>query len=113
MKKEIAILFSTGLLCLGVFFAIFSALQNKTIFEKTLENIAHTYERIETKESYKILKTPNPYVEVSDEKFLRWDAEIFGFIKDFPPKNPVNGRSFILDKSEKALGLRRLWNTHS
>jgi len=82
MKKEIAILFSTGLLCLGVFFAIFCALQNKTIFEKTLENIAHTYERIETKESYKILKTPNPYVEVSAEKFLRWDAEIFGFIKD-------------------------------
>jgi len=71
MKKEIAILFSTGLLCLGVFFAIFSALQNKTIFEKTLENIAHTYERIETKESYKILKTPNPYVEVSDEKLMR------------------------------------------
>ena len=82
MQRELGVLLSTGLLCFTLFWGVFSALQNQTFFEDTLGTVAHSYERTDTEMGFKISDNPTPYVAVTQEKYLRWDAEIFSFIRD-------------------------------
>ena len=82
MQRELGVLLSMGLLCFLLFWGVFSALQNQTFFENTLGTVAHSYERTDTKTGFKISDNPTPYVAVTQEKYLRWDAEIFSFIRD-------------------------------
>ena len=82
MQREFGVLLSTGLLCFVLFWGVFTALQNQTFFDNTLGVVAHSYERTDTETGFKISQNSTPYVEVTQEKYLRWDAEIFSFIKD-------------------------------
>ena len=82
MQRELGVLLSMGLLCFLLFWGVFSALQNQTFFENTLGTVAHSYERTDTKMGFKISDNPTPYVAVTQEKYLMWDAEIFSFIRD-------------------------------
>ena len=82
MQRELGVLLSMGLLCFLLFWGVFSALQNQTFFENTLGTVAHSYERTDTKTGFKISDNPTPYVAVTQEKYLMWDAEIFSFIRD-------------------------------
>ena len=82
MQRELGVLLSMGLLCFLLFWGVFSALQNQTFFENTLGTVAHSYERTDTETGFKISDNPTPYVAVTQEKYLRWDAEIFSFIRD-------------------------------
>jgi len=82
MQRELGVLLSTGLLCFALFWGVFSALQNQTFFDDTLGTVAHSYERTDTEMGFKISEKPTPYVAVTQEKYLRWDAEIFSFIRD-------------------------------
>ena len=82
MQRELGVLLSMGLLCFSLFWGVFLALQNQTFFENTLGTVAHSYERTDTGTGLKISNNPTPYVAVTQEKYLRWDAEIFSFIRD-------------------------------
>ena len=82
MLRELGVLFSTGLLCFALFWGVFSAFQNQTFFDDTLGIVAHSYERTDTETGFNISENATPYVEVTQEKYLRWDAEIFSFIRD-------------------------------
>jgi hypothetical protein len=82
MQRELGVLFSAGLLCFALFWGLFSALQNQTFFDDTLGTIAHSYERANTETGFKISENSTPYVEVTQDKYLRWDAELFSFIRD-------------------------------
>ena len=82
MQRELGVLFSTGLLCFALFWGVFSAFQNQTFFDDTLGIVAHSYERTDTETGFNISENSSPYVGVTQEKYLRWDAEIFSFIKD-------------------------------
>jgi len=76
------VLLSTGLLCFALFWGVFSALQNQTVFDNTLGTVTHSYERTDTETGFIISETSTSYVEVTQEKYLRWDSEIFSFIRD-------------------------------
>ena len=82
MQRELGVLLSMGLLCFLLFWGVFSALQNQTFFENTLGTVAHSYERTDTEMGFKVSDNPTPYVAVTQEKYLMWDAEIFSFIRD-------------------------------
>ena len=82
MQRELGVLLSMGLLCFLLFWGVFSALQNQTFFENTLGTVAHSYERTDTETGFKISENSTPYVAVTQEKYLMWDAEIFSFIRD-------------------------------
>jgi len=82
MQREFGGLFISGVLCFALFWGVFSAFQNQTFFDDTLGVIAHSYERTDTETGFKISENSTPYVEVTQEKYLRWDAEIFSFIRD-------------------------------
>ena len=82
MQRELGVLLSMGLLCFSLFWGVFLALQNQTFFENTLGTVAHSYERTDTGTGLKISNNSTPYVAVTQEKYLRWDAEIFSFIRD-------------------------------
>ena len=82
MQRELGVLLSTGLLCFALFWGLFSALQNQTVFDNTLGTVAHSYERTDTETGFIISETSTSYVEVTQEKYLRWDSEIFSFIRD-------------------------------
>ena len=82
MQREFGVLLSTGLLCFVLFWGVFSALQDQTFFDYTLGTVAHSYERTDTENGFKISEHSTPYVDVTQDKYLRWDAEIYGFIRD-------------------------------
>lgn len=82
MQRELGMFLSTGLLCFALFWGVFSALQNQTFFKDSLGTVAHSYERTDTETGFKISENSSPYVAVTQEKYLRWDAEIFSFIRD-------------------------------
>ena len=80
--KRVRHVFKYRLLCFALFWGVFSALQNQTIFKDSLGTVAHSYERTDTETGFKISENSSPYVAVTQEKYLRWDAEIFSFIRD-------------------------------
>ncbi len=77
MKKQILVYFSISTITLGLFFTIFSLLQNDHLYKKTLGKISANYERTGDWNNYQIIKVNKPYAALNNNNMLWWDAPIY------------------------------------
>jgi hypothetical protein len=82
MKRHFAILFIVGILNLLVFLGVFKLLQNEKVYHRTLGGISQNYERSGDWNNPEIKKVSKPYIEISNDNLLKWDASIYNCISE-------------------------------
>ena len=82
MRNDVLKFSFLALLNLIIFIGFFQAFQHPGIYKNTLGKISKNYERTGSWDDYRIEKVSKPYLEISEENFERWDADIYHCIKE-------------------------------
>jgi hypothetical protein len=69
-----------GILSLSIF--VYKGLQNPTIYEYTLSEISHNYNRIGDFHSSQVIETQQPYQKITKNNMYQWDAQLYKIIAD-------------------------------
>jgi hypothetical protein len=82
MKKLFIYLGAIGILNFLVFAGVFRLFKDEGFYNKTLGKISQNYERSGEWENYQVKKVSKPYISVTNENLLSWDAGIYNCIKE-------------------------------
>jgi hypothetical protein len=82
MKREFIILIAIGVLNLILFTGVFRLFHSDRFYSATLGKISQNYERSGEWDDYQIRKVSKPFIQVTNENLLSWDAGIYQCIKD-------------------------------
>lgn len=77
MGKHLSQFILLGLLALGIFGLLFKLLQNEQIYHETLGEVSRNYVRTGGWYDYEIKQEAIPYVALTNESILSWDAPIY------------------------------------
>jgi hypothetical protein len=80
MTKQVLLLSSIGVLCMFLFYGMFKLFQNDKIYHNTIGTISQNYEHTGEWNDYTIKKVSKPYLDITNDNYLRWDASIFNCI---------------------------------
>ena len=78
--RSMSVYFSIGSAHLLLFIGVFALLQNQEVYTSTLGRISTNYERIGGWSDFEIKSSTAPFIELKEENFRNWDADIYGCI---------------------------------
>ena len=82
MKKSFVWMIVIGVVNLLLFAGVFRMLQEERIYLSTLGLISQNYERTGSWGNYEVKKVSSPYIEVTNQNLLSWDAPIYKCISE-------------------------------
>lgn len=82
MKKPFVWMMVIGALNLLLFAGVFRVLQEEKIYKNTLGFVSQNYERTGSWGNYQVQKVSRPYITVTNENLLSWDAPIYKCISE-------------------------------